>query len=272
MRILFIGDIYGRSGRDALAKHLPDLKEKLLPDAVIVNGENAAHGNGITEKICKETYDLGTDVITTGNHVWDQREIITYIDRDPNLLRPINFPENTPGNGSVVKQLDNGQKICVINAMARLFMDPMEDPFKMTLDEVNNHRLGQKCDAIFVDFHGEATSEKMALGHYLDGKISGIVGTHTHIPTADAHILKGGTAYQTDAGMTGDYDSVIGVQKELPIHRFTRKYPYGAKKIPADGEATLCGTFIETDDNTGLAKNVAPVRVGGRLAQSLPEF
>ncbi len=261
----------GRSGRDALEKHLPMLKEKLKPDAVIVNGENAAHGIGITEKICEEFYAFGVDVITTGNHVWDQREILTYIDRDPNLLRPINFPDNTPGNGFVVKALDNGQKICVINAMARLFMDPMEDPFKMVMDVVKSHKLGQACDAIFVDFHGEATSETMAMGHYLDGKISALVGTHTHVPTADAHIFVGGTAYQTDAGMTGDFDSVIGVKKEIPIHRFTRKTPT-ERMIPADGEATLCGTLIETSDKTGLAKNIAPVRVGGRLSQTLPDF
>jgi metallophosphoesterase (TIGR00282 family) len=271
MRILFIGDVMGRSGRDALKKHLPNLKEKLSPDVVIVNGENSAHGIGISEKICQEFYKQGVDVITTGNHVWDQREILSYIDRDPNLLRPINYPENTPGNGSVLYTMQNGQKILVINAMARIFMDAMEDPFKMVMDLVNDYKMGQKCNAVFLDFHGEASSEKMAMAHYLDGKVSGVVGTHTHIPTADCQIFDGGTAFQTDAGMTGDYNSVIGVRKDIPIHRFTRKTPT-ERMIPADGEATVCGTLIETNDHTGLAKNIAPVRVGGRLSQILPDF
>ena len=271
MRILFIGDIMGRSGRDALTKHLPALKEKLKPDVIIVNGENSAHGIGISEKICQEFYALGVDVITTGNHVWDQREILVYIDKDPKLLRPINFPDNTPGNGSVVHELPDGRSILVINAMARLFMDPMEDPFKMVMDLVHQHKMGTQCDAIFLDFHGEATSETMAMGHYLDGKVSGVVGTHTHIPTADAQVLPNGTAYQTDAGMTGDFDSVIGVRKDISIHRFIRKIP-GERMIPADGEATLCGTLIETSDKTGLAKNVAPVRIGGRLHEEIPSF
>ncbi|HPF79192.1 MAG TPA: TIGR00282 family metallophosphoesterase [Alphaproteobacteria bacterium] len=271
MRILFIGDIMGRTGRDALEKHLPTLKEKLKPDVIIVNGENAAHGLGITEQICKDFYGFGVDVITTGNHVWDQREILSYIERDPKLLRPINFPANTPGNGHVVHELKDGRKIMVINAMARLFMDPMEDPFKMVMDLVQQHKMGHQCDAIFLDFHGEATSEKMAIAHYLDGKVSGVVGTHTHIPTADAQILPSGTAFQTDAGMTGDYDSVIGVRKEISIHRFVRKIP-GERMIPADGEPTLCGTLIVTSDNTGLAKNVAPVRIGGRLHEEIPAF
>jgi hypothetical protein len=271
MRILFIGDIMGRTGRDGLKKHLPTLKEKLSPDVIIVNGENAAHGIGISEKICKEFYELGVDVITTGNHVWDQREIMVYIDKDPKLLRPINFPGNTPGNGSYMFDLQDGRSILVINAMARLFMDPMEDPFKVVMDLVTEHPMGSKCDAIFLDFHGEATSEKMAIAHYLDGKVSGVVGTHTHIPTADAQVLPGRTAFQTDAGMTGDYDSVIGVRKDISIHRFTRKIP-GERMVPADGAATLCGTFIETDDNSGLARNVAPVRIGGRLHEEIPSF
>lgn len=270
MRILFIGDIMGRTGRDGLQKHLPTLKDKLSPDVIIVNGENAAHGVGISEKICKEFYELGVDVITTGNHVWDQREILAYIDRDHNLLRPINFPDGAPGNGFVIYQMDNGQKIMVINAMARLFMDAMEDPFKAVMDLVNKHPMGgQQVQAIFLDFHGEATSEKMAIAHYLDGKISGVVGTHTHVPTADAQVLVGGTALQTDAGMTGDFDSVIGVRKDISINRFVRKIP-GERMTPATGEATVCGTFIVTDDNTGLAKNVRPVRIGGRLHEEIP--
>lgn len=271
MRILFIGDVMGRTGRDGLAKHLPALKEKLSPDVVIVNGENAAHGIGISEKICKEFYDLGVDVITTGNHVWDQREILVYIDKDPKLLRPVNAPENTPGQGFVIHELQDGRKIMVVNAMARLFMDPMEDPFKVVSDLVNDHKLGSQCNAIFVDFHGEATSEKMAFAHYLDGKVSGVVGTHTHIPTADCQVFPAGTAFQADAGMTGDYDSVIGVRKDISIHRFVRKIP-GERMVPAEGEPTVCGTLIETDDKSGLAQNVAPVRIGGRLHEEIPAF
>ena len=271
MRILFIGDVMGRTGRDGLAKHLPILKEKLSPDVIIVNGENAAHGLGITEQICKDFYALGVDVITTGNHVWDQREILAYIDRDPKLLRPLNYPANTPGNGFIIYQLQDGRKIMVINAMARLFMDAMEDPFRAVIELIKQNPLGRDCDAIFLDFHGEASSEKMAIAHYLDGKLSGVIGTHTHIPTADAQILAFGTAYQTDAGMSGDYDSVIGVRKEISIHRFTRKTP-GERMVPADGDATVCGTLIETNDKTGLAKNVQPIRIGGRLHEEIPSF
>ncbi len=261
----------GRSGRDALEKHLPTLKAKLEPDVVIVNGENAAHGLGISEKICKEFYAFGVDVITTGNHVWDQREILAYITRDTKLLRPLNYPKDTPGKGMVIHQLQDGRKIMVMNAMARLFMEPLEDPFRMVMEEVNKHPMGNNCQAIFLDFHGEATSEKLAMGHYLDGKVSGVVGTHTHVPTADAQILTKGTAYQTDAGMTGSYNSVIGVRKEISIHRFVRKTP-GERMVPDDGEGTVCGTFIETNDQTGLALNVAPVRIGAHLREEIPDF
>jgi len=268
MKILFIGDIMGRSGREALEKYLPKLKNDLSPDVIIVNGENAAHGLGITPKMVQEFYDWGVDVITTGNHVWDQREILTYIDRDPKLLRPINFPEGTPGKGAYIHRLKDGLSICVINAMARTFMDPIEDPFKMVMNAVQANPLKTSVDAIFVDFHGETTSEKMAMGHYLDGKISALVGTHTHIPTADTRILEKGTAYQTDAGMTGDFDSVIGVRKDIPIHRFTKKIP-GERMVPAAGEATLCGTFIETNDATGLATTIKPLRLGPHLSEAV---
>ena len=271
MRIIFIGDIMGRSGRDALAKHLPVLKEKLRPDVIIVNGENAAHGIGLTADICKEFYALGVDVITTGNHVWDQREIIQYIDRDPKLLRPINYPKGAPGKGFYVHTTAGGQKILVINAMARLFMDPMDDPFAAVNDLLNSYKLGGMVHAIFLDFHGEATSEKMSMAHYVDGRVSAVVGTHTHAPTADAQIFSGGTAYQSDAGMTGDYDSVIGVKKEVPIQRFVRKLPTD-RMSPAEGEATVCGLFVVTDDKTGLATQVCAVRTGGRLKPEMPNF
>lgn len=269
MRILFVGDIMGRSGREALQEHLPDLKKRLMPDIVIVNGENAAQGAGITPKICAEFYEWGVDVITTGNHVWDQREIMPYIDRDKNLLRPLNLPEGAPGAGVVKFQLKDGRKITVINAMGRLFMDAIDDPFRIVKNAVEAEKMGRDTNAIFVDFHAETTSEKLSLAHYLDGKISGLVGTHTHIPTADAHVMPGGTAYLTDAGMTGDYNSVIGVEKEIAIHRFVRKTP-GEKLRPAGGKAALCGAYIVTDDKTGLAERIEPVRVGAIISGHVP--
>lgn len=258
----------GRSGREALEKHLPELKQKHEPDVVIVNGENAANGKGITAKICKQFYEWGVDVITTGNHVWDQREILAHINKDEKLLRPINFPKGTPGNGMIKYKLDDGRHILVINAMGRLFMDTLDDPFAILNDIAQKEILGKTVDAIFVDFHAETTSEKMSAGHYLDGKISGLIGTHTHIPTADAHIMEKGTAYMTDAGMTGDYDSVIGVRKDIAYHRFVHKTPHPERMIPANQEATLCGALITTDDKTGLGVSIEPVRIGGILNQS----
>lgn len=270
MRILFVGDIMGRSGREALEKYLPELKRKLKPDVVIVNGENAASGAGITDKICKQFYEWGVDVITTGNHVWDQREIMNYIDRDKRLLRPINFPEGTPGKGFYRHELDDGRVIVVVNAMARLFMDPLDDPFKVMTDLLAKEKLGKTANAIFLDFHGETTSEKMAMAHHFDGKLSAVIGTHTHIPTADAHVMPGGTAYMSDAGMTGDYNSVIGVEKEIAIHRFVRKTP-SEKMRPASGPAMLCGCLIVTNDKTGKAGGIWPVRVGAVLSESIPD-
>lgn len=267
MKILFIGDVVARSGRDALVQYLPELKSKLSVDVVIVNGENAAHGIGINEKICKEFFDIGTDIITLGNHSWDQRDVIPYIQREPRLIRPVNYPAGTPGNGHIVHTLKDGRKILVVNAMARLFMDPMDDPFAAMNMLVEKYPLVKSVQASFLDFHGEASSEKMAMAHYLDGKISAVVGTHTHIPTADAQILPKGTAYQTDAGMTGDYNSVIGMRTEVPIQRFTRKFSI-EKLSPAEGEACVCGIFIETDDKTGLATAIRPVRKGARLSNT----
>lgn len=270
MRILFIGDIMGRTGREALKTHLPGLKEKLEPDIVIVNGENAANGHGITEAICKDFYSWGVDVVTSGNHIWDQREILSYINRDKNLLRPINYPPGAPGQGLISVTAGNGQKITIINAMGRVFMNELDDPFRVVKDALVHERLGQNTAAIFVDFHGETTSEKMSFAHYFDGQVSAVVGTHTHVPTADAHILPGGTAYQTDAGMTGDYDSVIGVEKGLAIHRFVKKTP-SERFRPAKGEASLCGTLIVTDDQTGLAHSIQPLRMGGILSGTMPK-
>ena len=269
MKILFIGDIMGRSGREALEKYLPRLRTELDPDVVIVNGENAANGAGITEKICKEFYDLGVDCITTGNHIWDQREIIPYIDRDKKLLRPANYPEQTPGSGVLRHKLKDGRTIVVINIMGRLFMNTLDDPFEVMSRILDKEKLGKTADAIFVDFHGEATSEKMSFGHYYDGRISAVIGTHTHIPTADTHIMPGGTAYMSDSGMTGDYDSVIGVEKEIAIHRFISKMP-GERMRPANGSGMLCGAYILTN-NKGKAERIEPVRLGNILTEYMPE-
>ncbi len=271
MRILFAGDVMGRSGREAVEKHLPVLRQRLKIDVAIVNGENAAQGRGITGKICKQFYEWGVDCITTGNHAWSQRDILTYIDGDPRLLRPLNFIAGTPGRGLWEHMLPDGRKITVLHAIARYGMDLSDNPFAVVNELLTSRvRMGAK-HSVFVDFHGEATSEKMAFGHYLDGRVSGVVGTHTHVPTADAQILPGGTAYQTDAGMCGDYDSVIGSKKEIPIQRFTRNLPT-ERFSPADGEGTFCGVFIETDDKTGLAQRIEPVRVGGRLREAIPDL
>lgn len=270
MRLLYLGDVVGRAGRDAVVEALPGLRERLKLDFVVVNGENAAHGFGITGKICEEFYAAGVDVLTTGNHAWDQREIIGYIDGDPRLLRPLNFPRGTPGRGAGVFQAPRGRKVMVMQVMGRLFMDPLDDPFAALEAEFTRQRLGATVDAVIVDIHAEATSEKMAVGHTCDGRASLVVGSHSHIPTADAHILTGGTAYQTDAGMCGDYDSVIGMKKETAINRFVRKIP-GERLAPAEGPATVCGVFVETDDRTGLASRISPLRLGGRLAEVVPE-
>ena len=268
MRLLLCGDVVGRSGRAVLVEHMPRLRRELALDFVVANGENAAHGFGITDKNCEELYACGVDVITTGNHVWDRREIIPYIGGDPRLLRPANFPPGAPGAGHGLFALADGRKILVINAMARLFMDAIDDPFAAVDRLLGQHPLGV-VNAILVDFHGEATSEKMSMGHFCDGRASAVVGTHSHVPTADAQILPKGTAYMTDAGMCGDYDSVIGMQKEAAIARFVRKMP-GERLQVADGEAALCAAFIETDERTGLARRIAPLRLGARLQAHWP--
>ena len=270
MKLLFIGDVVGRAGREAVLAHLPRLRDDLGLDFVVLNGENAAGGFGITGKICSVFFDAGVDVITTGNHVWDQREIIAYISREPRLLRPQNYPPGTPGSGVGLFNAGRGRKVLVVHVMCRLFMNPLDDPFAGTAAALDGHVLGGSVNAAVLDIHGEATSEKMAMAHFVDGRVSLAVGSHTHVPTADAQILPGGTAYQTDAGMCGDYDSVIGMEKKTSILRFTRKMPT-ERLAPARGEGTLCAVYCETDDATGLARRVAPVRVGGRLAEALPD-
>ncbi len=270
MRVLFCGDIVGRSGRQAIQTHVPGLRRDLALDFVIANGENAAGGFGITASICDELFAAGVDVISGGNHSWDQREVIGYIDSQPRLLRPANYPSATPGRGAGVFNAPRGRKVMVLNVMARLFMDPLDDPFACVERELAKQRLGATVDAIVLDFHGEATSEKMAMGHFVDGRASLCVGTHTHVPTADAMILPGGTAYQTDAGMCGDYDSVIGMDKAVPLARFTRKLPT-ERFSAASGEGTLSAVYVEIDDKTGLARKIAPLRAGGRLSPTAPE-
>ncbi len=270
MKLLFCGDIVGRPGREALAGHLARLRGELGIDFVIANGENAAGGFGITEKISEEIFATGVDVISGGNHIWDQREAMGLLDREGRILRPHNYPGGTPGRGAVVFDAGRGRKVMVLNVMGRLFMDALDDPFACVERELAKHRLGGTVHAIVVDIHAEATSEKMAMGHFVDGRVSLCVGTHTHVPTADTMILPGGTAYQSDAGMCGDYDSVIGMDKTVPLQRFTRKLPTERLSV-AKGEGTLSAVFVETDETTGLATRIAPVRVGGRLAPTQPD-
>ena len=269
MRILICGDVVGRSGRNAITQHLPKLRDRYRVDFVILNGENAAGGFGITPKICDEFFDAGADAITTGNHVWDQREIIPHFDKEPRILRPANFPKGTPGKGIARLADAQGRVIVVVQLMARLFMDPLDDPFAAVENMLETWRLGSNAQAIVLDFHGEASSEKMAMGHFLDGRVSVVVGTHTHIPTADAQIFPSGTGYITDIGMCGDYDSVIGIRKEISVERFVRKMPT-ARMEAAQGEATLCAILVDTDDQTGLTTDIRPVRIGGRLRREEP--
>lgn len=271
MRIAFFGDIVGKAGRRALSEHLEHLRFDLKLDFVIVNAENAAHGFGITESIADDIFQMGADCITLGNHSWDQRDALTYITREDRLLRPCNYPPgvDAPGKGANLFTTSDGRRVAVISVLGRLFMDSLDDPFQAVERELNNLALGMVADAVIVDVHAEATSEKMAMGHFCDGRASLVVGTHTHIPTGDAQILPGGTAYQTDAGMCGDYDSVIGMQKEISVKRFSTRLPT-ERMAPADGEATLCGVFVETDDKTGLAVRIDPIRLGGRLKTIMP--
>lgn len=271
MRILFVGDVVGRSGRTIVCERLPGLIADWKLDLVIVNGENAAGGFGITEAIYQEFVDAGVDAITLGNHSWDQREALVFIERAPRLLRPINYPEGTPGRGAAMIEARNGARVLALSAMGRIFMDAMDDPFAAVERELAACRLRDGADAIVIDFHGEATSEKQALACLVDGRASVVVGTHTHAPTADHRIMPGGTAFISDVGMTGDYDSIIGMEKAEPILRFVRKIP-SARFEAASGPATLSALAVETDDATGLALRVAAVRLGGVLEEARPAF
>lgn len=271
MRFLFLGDVVGRVGRDAVCQALPRLRERLALDFVVVNGENAAGGFGITEKICDDLIDAGADAITLGNHAFDQKDTLVFIERQQRLIRPLNFPKGTPGRGAALLRARNGADVLVVNAMGRVFMADLDCPFRAIDNELTACRLKQGADAIFVDFHAEATSEKQALGHFVDGRVSALAGTHTHTPTADERILKGGTAYMTDVGMCGDYNSVLGMDTEEPITRFLTKIPRGRFE-PAGGAATVSGLAVEIDDQTGLAVRVTALRQGGVLSQSEIEF
>jgi metallophosphoesterase (TIGR00282 family) len=271
MRILFVGDVVGRTGRKVVVEQLPRLVADWKLDCVIVNGENAAGGFGITEVIYRDFIEAGADAITLGNHAWDQREALVFIERAPRLVRPVNYPKGTPGRGAALVETRAGARVLVVNVMGRIFMDPLDDPFAGVERELAACALKTDADAIVIDMHAEATSEKQAMGHFADGRASLVVGTHTHAPTADHQILPGGTAYISDVGMTGDYDSVIGMGKDEPLARFLRKIP-SSKFEPATGPATLCAVAVETDDATGLARRIAAVRLGGRLEEARPAF
>jgi metallophosphoesterase (TIGR00282 family) len=272
MRLLFLGDMVGRSGRTAVWEQLPELVSDFRLDFVIVNGENSAGGFGITEEIFRETLNAGADVVTTGNHVWDQREALEFAPREPRFLRPANFPRGTPGHGSGVFVARNGARVLVSNIMGRVFMHPeLDDPFQAAERELSACPLGEQADAVVIDFHAEATSEKMCFAHFVDGRASVVVGTHTHQPTADHQILDGGTGYISDIGMCGDYNSSLGMDKEEPLNRFLSKVPRGRFQA-AGGPATICGVAVQISDRTGLAERIAPLRIGPRLEQTTPAF
>ena len=267
MNILILGDIMGKSGREVLKKNLNNLIEQNKVDFVVANGENAADdGRGITQNIANELLSTGIDVITTGNHVWDKKEIIELTEKNNNVLRPANFVEGSPGKGfGIYFSKNHKYKIGVINLIGNVFMRKSDDAFKVAYDLKNKIKLKKDVDFLIIDFHGEITSEKMAIGHFFDGASTAVVGTHTHIPTADTRILKNGTAYQTDIGMCGDYDSVIGMNKENSIKRFL-KDKNAINNFPANGEASLSGILIEANLNNGLAQKVRRIIKGGSLA------
>ena len=272
MKLAYFGDVVGKPGRAAVLDHLPGLRRQLGLDFVIVNGENAAGGFGLTESIASDFFHAGADCLTLGDHAWDQREALTFIEREPRLLRPLNYPEaaRTPGKGAHVFVLPDGRRVGVMQLQGNVFMkQQLENAFRHADSALDSMPLGVAVDALIVDMHCEATSEKMAMGHYCDGRASLVVGSHTHVPTADLMILENGTAYQTDAGMCGDYDSVIGMKKDNSINRFVTQLP-GERYAPATGEGTLCGVYVETDGRTGLATRIEPIRMGGRLAASIP--
>ena len=271
MRLLFLGDVVGRSGRQAVIEELPKLRARFKLDFVAINGENAAGGFGITEAILEELIGAGADVVTLGNHSWDQKDALVFIERHERLLRPINYPPGTPGRGAGVFKARNGADVLVINAMGLIFMPELACPFRAVECELDACELKKGADVILIDFHAEATSEKQAMGYFVDGRASCVVGTHTHSPTADERVLPNGTAYVSDIGMCGDYDSVLGMDPGEPLNRFLTKIPRGRFE-PAMGPATISGLAVEIDDSTGLARRTAGLRLGGVLTPTEPPF
>ena len=268
MKILFLGDVMGRSGRAGVAERLPRLRADWGLDFVVVNGENASQGAGLTGEHAKVLFAAGADCVTLGDHAFDQKDMISFSEQDARIIRPLNFSKVAPGRGAKVFSATQGRRVLVLQALGQVFMKrPFDDPFSAVEAVLKTHPLGGAVQATIVDIHAEATSEKMAMGHWCDGQASLDVGTHTHVPTGDAMILPKGTAYLTDAGMCGDYDSVIGMEKLEPLRRFITGMSAGRFE-PAGGEATLCGAYVETDDKTGKALRVVMVRQGGRLGQS----
>ena len=262
MNILFIGDIVGKPGREAVLQNISLLKQKFNPDVIIANAENAASGYGLTKKISAELFGLGIDIITLGNHAWDQREMLSYIEECPKIIRALNYPKAVPGKGEYKIVLNDGRSLIVMQIMLRLFMGmSLDDPFAVIKKRLSSEFLGSTCNNILIDLHGEATSEKNAFAHYIDGKVTAILGTHTHVPTADARVMEFGSAYQTDVGMSGDYNSVIGMEKDSPIHLFTKGYRLEGRFTVSSGKGKVCGTYIQSSDDTGLALKIVPFQL-----------
>lgn len=260
MRFFYAGDIVARSGREIVSEKLTYIKEKYKTDAIILNVENAAHGFGVTPGICRDFLAQGADILLTGNHFLNQRDIVPFLDECKTIVRPANIPDGNPGRGFVLYELPDGRKILVIQLLGRLYMEAVDCPVQTVDAILKNYTLGRNVDAIMVDIHAEATSEKQALGYYLDGRVSCVAGTHTHVPTADARLLPKGTAYITDVGMCGDYNSVLGFDAQAPINRLRRAY-VGDRLTPAKGKASLFGIFVETDDSSGLAKKIEQIKI-----------
>jgi len=270
MKILFLGDVMGRAGRAAIVERLPGLRTEWGLDFVVVNGENASSGAGLTADHAKALLAAGADCLTLGDHAFDQKDMLPFIEQENRILRPLNFAKLAPGKGARVFSDTRGRKVLVAQVLGQVFMKrPFDDPFSAIDAVLKTQTLGGAVQAAVIDIHCEATSEKMAMGHWCDGRASLVVGTHTHVPTGDAQILRGGTAYLTDAGMCGDYDSVIGMEKLEPMRRFVTGMPK-ERFTPANGPATLSGVYVETDDRTGLASRVRMIRIGGRLEEARP--
>ena len=270
MKILFLGDVMGRAGRAAIAEQLPGLRTEWGLDFVVVNGENASQGAGLTADHARVLLQAGADCVTLGDHAFDQKDMIQFCETEPRIIRPLNFSKVAPGRGARVFEASGGRRVLVAQVLGQVFMKrPFDDPFSAIETVLKTHRLGAAVQAAIVDVHAEATSEKMAMGHWCDGQASLVVGTHTHVPTADAMILGGGTGYLSDAGMCGDYNSVIGMEKLEPLRRFITGMN-SSRFEPANGPATLSGVYVETDDKTGKAVKIRPIRIGGVLQEARP--